>query len=309
MQLIDTHCHIHEAGTDLASGNPTRALWERAGNPKPDDIIARATEVGVVGMICVGTTAADSELAVRFVQNRPQCWASVGLHPHEAKNTEVAIPRIADLLSGGSPSYLAGVSQKRRNRLLRKPTTFLGSPPQRRSGEQAGATSKIVAIGECGLDYFYDHSPRKDQITALRFQLELALEHDLPVIFHVREAFDDFWPIFDSYKGLRGVLHSFTDSQTNADKALGYGLFLGLNGIMTFTKNDAQLVVAKNLPLASLLLETDSPYLTPKPHRGTINEPAKTRHIAEFLAELRGEPVEKLATATSQNARQLFNLE
>jgi TatD DNase family protein len=120
------------------------------------------------------------------------------------------------------------------------------------------ASDDIVAIGEIGLDYFYAHSPRSVQITALESQLQTAMSHNLPVIFHVREAFDDFWPIFDNFPRIRGVLHSFTDTQINRDAALTRGLSIGVNGISVFTKDRTQQALFASIPLASLLLETDS---------------------------------------------------
>ena len=171
-------------------------------------------------------------------------------------------------------------------------------------------TNKIVGIGECGLDYFYDHSPREDQIAMLKFQIELALEHDLPLSFHVREAFDDFWPIFESYRGsdLRGVLHSFTDTAVNLEKAVEQGLHFGVNGIVTFTKDEAQRVIYRTIPQRLLLMETDAPFLTPVPFRGKVCEPRHVRVTAQFLADLRSENLEDLAVATTANARALFKV-
>jgi TatD DNase family protein len=168
--------------------------------------------------------------------------------------------------------------------------------------------AKPVAIGEIGLDYFYTHSPRELQLTALETQLDLARRYDLPVIFHVREAFDDFWPVFDNFPGLRGVLHSFTDTQVNANRAFERGLFIGVNGISTFTKDDAQRVMFAGLPLERLLLETDAPFLTPVPYRGTVNEPAFVRIVAEHHAALRSIDLETVTQATSANAHALFAL-
>jgi TatD DNase family protein len=168
---------------------------------------------------------------------------------------------------------------------------------------------KLKAVGEIGLDYFYTHSPRELQIEALHAQIEVALKHDLPVIFHVREAFDDFWPIFEQYEGIRGVLHSFTDSKENLQKALEEGLYIGVNGISTFTKNDAQKAMFDSIPLDRLIFETDAPFLTPSPYRGKVNEPAYVKVIAEFHAQRRGISVEEIAKTTSHNARTLFCLE
>jgi TatD DNase family protein len=168
------------------------------------------------------------------------------------------------------------------------------------------ASPKVVAIGECGLDFHYDHSPRVDQLKVLEFQLELARAASLPLIFHVREAFDDFWPVFDNYQGLAGVLHSYTDSAANLDKALERGLHVGVNGIVTFAKDPAQAEVYKAIPLDKLLLETDSPFLAPRPRRGAVNQPKYLVEVAAFLAELRGEQPEDLAAASTANARKLF---
>jgi TatD DNase family protein len=172
----------------------------------------------------------------------------------------------------------------------------------------AGTSRRIVAVGEIGLDYFYTHSDRETQIKALKAQLEVAEKHDLPVIFHVREAFDDFWPIFDSFKNLRGVLHSFTDSQQNLDKALERGLYIGVNGISTFTKDEAQQAMFDAIPLGSIVFETDAPFLTPKPYRGKVNEPAYVRLVAEYHATRRGISLEEIADASTHNARALVAL-
>ncbi len=269
MQLVDTHCHIHEAAFTEGDDAATRSAWARFGDPDPNRLIAEAEQQGVGSMICVGTTLVDSRQAVSFVHGRPQCVASIGIHPHEAKDGIAALPALRQLLD---------------------------------------ESTKIVAIGECGLDYFYQHSSKDDQLKALRFQIELALEFDLPLIFHVREAFDDFWPIVDDYKGIRGVVHSYTDSQTNLQKLLERGLFVGVNGIATFTKSDDQLAMYRAIPLDRLLCETDAPFLTPTPLRGKMNVPANVRLVAEFMANLRGENLETLATRTTLSAQTLFNL-
>ena len=172
----------------------------------------------------------------------------------------------------------------------------------------AGTSNKIVAVGEIGLDYFYTNSPREVQIEALKAQLAVASAHDLPVIFHVREAFDDFWPVFDSFPGLRGVLHSFTDTKEQLDKALERGLFIGVNGISTFSKDDVQKAMFDAIPLDRMIIETDAPFLTPNPFRGKVNEPAFVKIIAEYHAERRGISVEEIASATTANAHALFAL-
>jgi TatD DNase family protein len=130
----------------------------------------------------------------------------------------------------------------------------------------------------------------------------------LPLIFHVRDAFDDFWPIFDNFKGLRGVIHSFTATPRELEQILQRDLYVGLNGIMTFTKNADQLEAAKAVPLDRLLLETDAPFLTPVPFRGKICEPKHVVITAEFLSKLRGEFIGKLGQNTTRNAQTLFNV-
>ena len=172
----------------------------------------------------------------------------------------------------------------------------------------AGTSDKIVAVGEIGLDYFYTNSPKEVQLQALEEQIMVALKHDLPIIFHVREAFDDFWPIFDAHPGIRGVLHSFTDSEENMRKALDRGLYIGVNGISTFTKDPVQQAMFDAIPLENMVLETDAPFLTPHPFRGKVNQPTFVRTIAEYHAMRRGVSVEQIAEATTTNARALFAL-
>jgi TatD DNase family protein len=170
------------------------------------------------------------------------------------------------------------------------------------------AHKKPVAIGEVGLDYYYNHSPRDTQIKALESQIDIALRHNLPVIFHVRDAFSDFWPIFDNFHGIRGELHSFTDTREHLEEALKRGLYIGVNGISTFTKDPAQKEMFSSILLDKLLLETDAPFLTPVPFRGKVNEPAFVRNVAEHQALVRGLTLEQIATSTSSNADALFAL-
>ena len=268
LELVDTHCHIQSIGQSQGE-RTTREIWAKT-DLTADQVVNGAAEHGVSRMVCVGCDYADSLLAVDFVRNRPNCWASIGIHPHEAQYH----------LSPEAHDEFAALA---------------GRP-------------KVVAIGECGLDYYYEHSPKADQIKLLEFQLQLAREQNLPLIFHVREAFDDFWPIFNNFTGAKGVLHSFTDSAANLAKALDKGLYVGVNGIATFTKDAGQLEVYKSVPLESLLLETDAPFLTPTPFRGKINEPKQIGTIADFLADLRSETREQLSAQTTSNARLLFGI-
>lgn len=270
MELIDTHCHIQSIG--LKQGErTTRELWANIKDITADRVVAEAAAGGVTRLVCVGCDLEDSQLAVDFVQKRHDCWASIGLHPHEA-------------------GHYAGKPEKLE--------------------EFAGLVSrpKVVAIGECGLDFYYSHSSNSDQIDVLKFQIELALKHKLPIIFHVREALTEFWPIFDAYLGIRGVLHSFTDSAANLVKALERNLYIGVNGIATFAKDQDLVAVYRSVPLNSLLLETDAPFLTPAPYRGSINEPKRLGATADFLAQLHGEKPEEIARITTSNARKLFGI-
>lgn len=270
MELVDTHCHIQSIGLDSGERS-TRELWAKAKDITADGVVETARQAGVTRLICVGCDLEDSRLAVEFVVDRPSCWASIGIHPHEAK-------------------------------------LFADKSDRLKSFSELVTRPKVVAVGECGLDYYYEHSPKSAQAKVLRFQIELALEHDLPLIFHVRDAFDDFWPIFEEYSGIRGVLHSYTDSAKNLARAIGHGLYIGVNGIATFAKDDALTAVYKTVPLEKLLLETDAPFLTPVPYRGSINEPRYVGGVAEFIANLRGESVEDLARQTTTNARELFKI-
>lgn len=179
---------------------------------------------------------------------------------------------------------------------------------ERIRGMAASKTNRLVAVGEIGLDYFYTHSPRDVQIAALEFQIQSALDNKLPIIFHVREAFDDFWPIFDNFHGIAGELHSFTDTKANLGQGLKRGLYIGVNGISTFTKDAAQKEMFNAVPLERMLLETDAPFLTPAPKRGTVNEPAYVTYVAEHHAKIRGVSLEEIASTTSANATELFSL-
>jgi TatD DNase family protein len=167
---------------------------------------------------------------------------------------------------------------------------------------------KIVAIGEIGLDYYHNHSLRDVQIQVLQSQIELALKHNLPIIFHVREAFDDFWTILDNFHDIRGELHSFTDTMKNAEEGLRRGLYIGVNGYSTFTKDESQKAMFAALPLGKLLLETDAPFLTPAPFRGKVNEPAFVRNIAEYQGMIRQISLDEVAITTTANAKILFGI-
>lgn len=244
----------------------------------PIETLDRARRVGVTRLVCVGTTEQSSQQAVEFAGKHDGVFAAVGVHPHDVKDGWGEIGELLEDASGQDGEVTATPAQK------------------------------IVAIGEIGLDYFYMHSPREVQIEALEAQINLALTYNLPIIFHVREAFDDFWPIIDNSHGIRGELHSFTDTTAHLEEGLKRGFFIGINGISTFTKDTAQKAMFAQLPLDRMLLETDAPFLTPVPFRGKVNEPAFVWNIAEQIALDRGISIEEVAAATAANARALFAL-
>lgn len=221
-----------------------------------------------VSMICIGTSVQSSREAVEFCRTHEGCYAVVGVHPHDTKDGGI------DLIE----------------QLVRE------------------HRDQIIGIGEIGLDYFYSHSPADVQQQALRAQLQVAQRYDLPVSFHVREAFEDFWPIFDEFPGTRGVLHSFTDTQANLDEAVNRGLLIGVNGISTFTRDEAQQQLFTDVPLEKIILETDAPFLTPKPFRGKMNLPAYVKEVALHQAGLKSVSYDEVVRITSQNAEQLFGI-
>jgi TatD DNase family protein len=230
-----------------------------------------ALAAGVSRIICVGTALDDSLKAAGYAAKTDGIWAAAGVHPHEA----------AEYLDDKQgPARLAEI--------LKMP--------------------KVVATGEIGLDYYKSATPKDIQEKALRSQLEAGLEAGKPFSFHVRDAFSDFWRIVDDYSDVKGVVHSFSSGRKQLDAALSRGFYIGLNGIMTFTRDQAQLEAARRLPLERLLLETDAPFLTPEPFRGQVCEPKYTVATAEFLARLRDEPLEQLAAASTKNAIELFGL-
>ncbi len=250
MRLIDSHCHVSDADFPLDQM----------------ETLASARASGVDKIIVIGTDEADSISALDFAQKNSGVWASVGVHPHEAK----------------------------------KGINFLR--------ELDFNQPKLVAIGEIGLDYHYDHSPHDVQKRVLREQIELALGHNLPIIFHVREAFTDFWPIVGDYDIKRAVVHSYSDNLANLEEILANDWYVGINGLVTFTKNKEQIAAFRQAPLERILLETDAPYLAPKPKRGEVNQPAFVSYVAEFLAQERGVSPEYVATVTSANVESLFSI-
>ncbi len=280
MELFDTHCHVQSVGGP--EDDHVAKKWRDGGVDNLPNLFAQSVKSGVNRWITVGTHLEDSIRAVDVAKKQKNCWASVGIHPHEAVQ------------------------------FLRDVTTW-----QRAEDEEISPLKhlkglldqdEVVAVGEVGLDYFYEHSDKTSQKKLLEQMLQMAQDKNLPVILHVREAHSDFWPIFDKFKIRGGVLHSFSATTRELEEALKRNLHIGLNGIMTFTSDEKQLEAARKVPLDRLLLETDAPYLTPKPFRGKVCTPMHVKNVAEFLAQIRGEPIEKLAEQTTMNALRLINV-
>lgn len=227
-----------------------------------------ASREAEVVMVCVGTNVQSSNEAIEFRRTHEGCYPVIGIHPHDAKDNSAV--DIRALVEANKDI--------------------------------------IVGIGEIGLDYFYDHSPRDVQMERLREQLQIAVDYNLPVSFHVREAFADFWPILDEFPGVTGVMHSFTDTKENADEAIKRGLYIGVNGISTFTKNEAQQALFAELPLEKIVLETDAPFLTPKPFRGKMNIPAYVGKVAEHQAMLKNVSPTDVTRITTANAKSIFGI-
>jgi TatD DNase family protein len=240
-----------------------------------DEVVTRAREAGVRAILNVGTGdphGGNFERAVAVAEKYEGVYAAVGVHPHDAKlYDETAERLIVEFVRGG----------------------------------------RVVAVGEIGLDYHYDYSPREVQREVFARQLRLAREEGLPVIIHSREADEETLEILRAeYEGAErgGVMHCFGGGPALAEGALALGFYISFAGNVTFKKADALREVALTVPLNRLLVETDCPYLAPVPHRGRRNEPAYVAATARFLAELRGVSPEELGHTTSENFSRLFGV-
>jgi TatD DNase family protein len=240
-----------------------------------DAVLDRADAAGVKRIVNICTSSSDAERAVELLGAREQVSFSVGLHPHDAKNGVEELPAIRRLVAGSSPF------------------------------------PRLVAIGETGLDYHYDFSPREQQITAFRAQLELASELNLPVVIHARAAEAEACEILNEYPALAGraVFHCYSGPVEVARQILDAGYWISFTGIVTFKKSTEIQDVARLVPLERIMVETDAPYLSPEPKRSVRpNEPAFVTYTNEFLAKLLGSSVEEMAELTMGNARRFFSL-
>ncbi len=237
---------------------------------RQDEVLATARGRGIAGFLNISTRQSEWDEVIAVAEANDDVWASVGVHPHEAD----AHPDL------GAAALVQGAGHPR-----------------------------VVAIGECGLDYHYDKSDRAAQRERFGAHVDAARETGLPLIVHTREAEADTAEILTravAGGGVTGVLHCFTGSAELADKALDLGFLISLSGIVTFKNAQDLQAIARRIPLESLLVETDAPFLAPVPHRGKTGEPAFVADTAAFVAKLRGEPLDALAEATTRNFFRLF---
>ena len=252
MRLIDSHAHLD----DRAFAKDRAA------------VIVRCFEASI-GVITIGADLESSREAVRLAARHRGIWATVGVHPHDAKTVTDAVLSELETLAG-----------------------------------------RAVGIGEIGLDYYRDLSPRDVQRRVFADQLALARRLELPVAIHDRESTDDLLAILrDGAERYRGVIHSFLGDRVLAETFLDLGFHLGIGGPITFPKRGALREAVRSIPIDRLLLETDCPYLTPVPYRGRRNEPAYVRYVAEAVAEAKDVSVDEVASRTTENAVRLFALD
>lgn len=236
-----------------------------------NEVLDRARSEGLAGFLVPGTAVEDSTAATKLAQQHTDVWSAVGFHPHEAKDCDT--------------EAFAAISE-------------LASEP------------RVAAIGEIGLDYHYMHSPREVQREVFMRHIALAKERNLPVIIHNRESTQDLLDLLESdeARGTRGVLHSFTESADVARTLLDRGFFISFSGIVTFRTAETLREVARSLPHDRVLIETDTPWLAPVPHRGKENEPAFVTKTAEVLAGLWGRTLEEVAEQTTANFERAFGV-
>jgi TatD DNase family protein len=253
--FVDTHCHLDF--DDFAKDR--------------GDILVRAKRAGVQQMVTIGIDLSSSRRAIALAENNGEIYATVGIHPHNAK---VLSPEdIQELLSLGSKS-------------------------------------QVVAYGEIGLDFFRNYQAQSVQVACMEEQLNLAHQLGLPVVIHDREAHQEIFQLLQENKiwEIGGAMHCFSGDWSFAKKCLDLGLYLSIAGPVTFDKSQILQELAQNCPLDRLLIETDAPFLAPVPKRGKRNEPAFVVYTAEKIASLRKLPLEDVARQTSLNARRLFRL-
>jgi TatD DNase family protein len=237
---------------------------------RQEEVLANARSRGIAGFLNISTRQSEWDDVVSAAERNDDVWATIGVHPHEAD----AHPDL------GAAALV-----------------------------EAAGHPRVIAIGECGLDYYYDKSDRAAQRERFQAHIEAARQTGLPLVVHTREAEDDTAEMLTrevNKGGVRGVLHCFTGSADLARKALRLGFYISISGIVTFKNAKDLQEVAKTVPQDRLLVETDSPFLAPVPHRGQTCEPAFVADTAAFLSDLRDEPLDELAEATTANFFRLF---
>ncbi|HEY2071655.1 MAG TPA: TatD family hydrolase [Rhizomicrobium sp.] len=239
--------------------------------PELDAVVERARAAGVGTCVSIGTTLERFPNVLAIAERFADVWCSVGIHPHEAE---------AELLSDAAPLI------------------------------ERAQHPRVVGIGETGLDFYYNHSPREPQIANFRAHIEAARETGLPLIVHTRDADDDTIAVLRDEMGkgaFTGLIHCFTGTRRLAEASLALGFSISVSGIATFKKSDELRAVLKDVPLERLLVETDSPYLAPMPHRGKRNEPSFVVNTAAMLAGLKDVSADELARVTTDNFFRLFS--
>lgn len=233
-----------------------------------EEVIRRAGDNGVEAILTIGVDMASSEAAVQLAEKYPVVYAAVGVHPHDAATLNLeALGRL----------------------------------------EELAESPKVVAIGEIGLDFYRDLSPRRTQEDAFRLQIGLAKDLELPIIVHDRDAHERTMLVLTQERVSRGVMHCFSGDVNLARRAVGMGLYVSFAGPITFNGMKATAILGR-IPDERILVETDCPYLAPVPYRGKRNEPAYVRYVLERVAAILGRPTEEIDTLTTHNTRTLFCL-
>ncbi len=296
MILSDSHCHLHMIDLADFEGDLDRVLSS-----------AEASEVG--NLLCVGTKLADTEEIIKIANRYTQSISSCDEAP--AKVRGAAYKLVCE-----QRTELATKSQLERRRVYPKVSASVGLHPNEPIDKEPTAEDlllladhpKIVAIGETGLDYYRSEEKQPWQLQRFRNHIQAAIQCKKPIIIHTRAARKDTLRILreENANQVGGVFHCFTEDWETAKAGLDLGFYISFSGIVTF-KNAAELqAVAKKIPIDRLLIETDAPFLAPVPHRGKMNHPALVRHVAEFIAGLRGETLETIAEKTTENYLSLF---
>jgi len=269
MKYFDSHTH-----TNFVAYNDDR-----------EATILRAKDAGV-GMNVVGTQLDTSKTAVTLAEKYDNVWATIGLHPvHTTKSYHDA----QELGEGG------------------KEFTSRGEAFDMAAYEELGKSPRVIAVGECGLDYYRTEETTKDvQQKVFIEQIELANKLGKPLMLHIRNAYEDSLEILKTHAKVKGDVHFFAGDWATAKKFLDLGFTLSFTGVITFTHDYDEVI--KNAPLDMLLSETDAPYVTPAPHRGKRNEPAYVEHVVRKIAEIRGENIEKVAAQLLANVSRVFNI-